>query len=152
MFLTCTCALPLAWADIFLGAAKMTFCSSVSDCWRCNANWRTQNALPFLRHKENAQCYGSTAEVSMHKITNWYPTGYLWFFGIRIGFGYLFLKKIGSGQDQDICLISIAKFSREWFKMSQMMVLFFLCCDFYIHKKSKSFCQQPMCCTHHNQW
>jgi len=26
-------------------------------------------------------------------------------------FGYLFLKKIGSGQDQDICLISITKFS-----------------------------------------
>jgi len=35
-------------------------------------------------------------------------------FWIRIGFGYSFLKKIGSGQDQDIHdigLISITKFS-----------------------------------------
>jgi len=40
-----------------------------------------------------------------------YPAGYLRFFWIRIGFGYLFLKKIGSGQDQDICLISVMKFS-----------------------------------------
>ena len=52
-------------------------------------------------------CY--TAEVSMDRIG--YPAGYLRFFWIRIGFGYLFLKKIRSGQDQDICLISITKVS-----------------------------------------
>ena len=33
------------------------------------------------------------------------------------------LEKNESGQDQDIGLISITKFSRGWFKMSQMMVL-----------------------------
>jgi len=54
-----------------------------------------------------------------------YPAGCLQFFWNRIGIRYLFLKKIESGQDQDICLISITKFSWEWFKMSQMMVLLF---------------------------
>jgi len=39
-----------------------------------------------------------------------YPAGYLRFFWNRIGFGYFFLKKNGSGQDQDIGLISITKF------------------------------------------
>jgi len=39
------------------------------------------------------------------------PAGYLRFFWIRIGFGYLVLKKIGSGHDEDIGLISIMKFS-----------------------------------------
>jgi len=32
---------------------------------------------------------------------------------IATGFGYLFLKKIGSGQDLDICLVSITQFSCE---------------------------------------
>jgi len=41
-------------------------------------------------------------EVSMARIRIGYPAGYLRFLWIRIGFGYLFLKKIGSGQDQDI--------------------------------------------------
>ena len=36
-----------------------------------------------------------------------YPAGYLRFFQIRIGIGYLLLKKIGSGQDHHISLISI---------------------------------------------
>ena len=39
------------------------------------------------------------------------PAGYLRFFRIKIGFGNSFLKKTGSGQDEDICLISITKFS-----------------------------------------
>jgi len=56
---------------------------------------------------------------------DWISCRILVFFWIRIGFGYSFLKKIGSGHDQDICLISITKFSWEWFKMSQMMVLLF---------------------------
>jgi len=64
-------------------------------------------------------------QVSMDKITIGYSAGYLWFFWNRIAFGYLFLKKIGSRQDQDICLISIMKFSWEWFKTTQMMVLMF---------------------------
>jgi len=50
-------------------------------------------------------------EVSMDRIRIGYPAGYLRFFWIRIGFGYLFLKKFGSRQDQEICLISITKFS-----------------------------------------
>jgi len=41
------------------------------------------------------------------------------FFGS--GIGYLFLKNIGSGQDQNICLISITRFHWEWFKMLPMM-------------------------------
>jgi len=47
----------------------------------------------------------------MDKIRIGDPAGYLRFFLIRIGFGYSFLKQIGSGQDQDIGLISITKFS-----------------------------------------
>jgi len=59
----------------------------------------------------------------MDRIRIGYPAGYLRFFWMRIGFGYLFLKKIG--QDQDICLISVTKFLWEWFKMSQMVMLLF---------------------------
>ena len=57
------------------------------------------------------------------------------FFRIRIGFAYTFLKKIGSGQDQDIGLIFITKFSWEWFKMSQTMfsLLWFLHCQYVLH-------------------
>jgi len=33
-------------------------------------------------------------EVSMDRIRIGYPAGYLRFFWIRIGFGYLFLKKL----------------------------------------------------------
>jgi len=33
------------------------FCLFFSACWRHNANGRSQNALPFLQHKENAVCY-----------------------------------------------------------------------------------------------
>jgi len=47
--------------------------------------------------------------VSVDRNRIGYPAGCLRFFWIRIGFGYLFLKKIGSGQD--ICLICIMKFS-----------------------------------------
>ena len=75
---------------------------------------------------------------------DWISCWILAIFRIRIEFGYSFLKKIGSGQDQDIGLISITKFSWVWFKMSQMMVaVFSLLCFFYI---------VSMCCTHHNQW
>jgi len=74
----------------------------------------------------------------MDKIRIGDPAGYLRFFLIRIGFGYSFLKQIGSGQDQDIGLISITKFSWKWFKMSQMMVavfslLCFLYCQYVLH-------------------
>jgi len=41
---------------------------------------------------------------------DWISCGILANFRIRIGFVYLFLKNIGSGQDQDISLISITKF------------------------------------------
>jgi len=66
-----------------------------------------------------------SVEVGMDGIRIGYNAGYLRFCRIRIGFWYSFLKKIGSGQDQDIGLISITKFSWEWFKMSQMMVTVF---------------------------
>jgi len=49
-----------ASAESFQGGAKSTFCLSFSGSWRCNANRRTQNASPFLHHKENAQCYGNS--------------------------------------------------------------------------------------------
>jgi len=49
-------------------------------------------------------------EVSMDRVRIGYPAGYLRFFWIRIGFEYSFVKTIGSGQDQDIGLISITKF------------------------------------------
>jgi len=48
---------PWASAEIFPGGAKSTFWLSFSGFWRCNPNGRTQNALPLLHHKENAQCY-----------------------------------------------------------------------------------------------
>jgi len=65
-------------------------------------------------------------------------------FRIRIGFGYSFLKTIGSGQDQDVGLISMTKFSWEWFKWRchNWWWQCFLCYGFYI---------VSMCCTHHNQ-
>jgi len=77
------------------------------------------------------------SEVSMDRIRIGYPAGYLRFFRIRIEFGYL-SKKNGSGQDQDIGLISITKFPCEWFKMSHMMVavfslLLFLYCQYVLH-------------------
>jgi len=46
---------------IFRGA-KTIFSLSASGSWRRKANWRTQNALPFLRHKENSQCYGNSCK------------------------------------------------------------------------------------------
>ena len=46
----------------------------------------------------------------MDRVRIGYPAGYLRFFWIRIGFEYSFVKTIGSGQDQDIGLISITKF------------------------------------------
>jgi len=51
-------------------------------------------------------------ELSMDRIRIGYPEGYLRFFWIRIEFGYLFLKNIGSGQDQDLCFF-ITKFFSE---------------------------------------
>jgi len=66
-----------------------------------------------------------------------YPAGCLQFFCIRIGFGYSFLKKNGSGQVQDICLISIPKFFWECFKMSHMMVLLFSWLWFLYSQKIK---------------
>jgi len=43
----------------FQGGAMFTFCLSFSGFWRCSANRCSQNVLPFLHHKENAQCYGN---------------------------------------------------------------------------------------------
>jgi len=46
-------------------------------------------------------------------------------------------EKNGSGQDQDICLISITKFPGELFKMSQMMVVVFSLLWFLYAQKIK---------------
>ena len=35
------------------------FCLPISSCWWYNANGRSQNALPFLRHEENTPCDGN---------------------------------------------------------------------------------------------
>jgi len=95
--------------------------------------------------------YGS--EVSMGRIRIGYPAGYLWFFWIRIGFGYLFLKKIGSRQEQDICLISITKFPWESdARCHKWWCLCFLYYWFLYSQKIKMICQYVLQCTHHNQW
>jgi len=98
-------------------------------------------AHPFRgesHNQRNATGEVATApEVSLDRIRIGYSAGYLRFFWIGIRFGYLFLKKIGSGQDQDICLISITKFYWEWFKMSQMMVLLFSLLWFICSQKIK---------------
>jgi len=86
-----------------------------------------------------------SAEVSMHRtgLDIVLDARILAIFWIRIGFGYLFLKNM----DQDICLISVTKFSWKWFKMSQRndwwCFFCFICYDFYslFTKKSKWFCQ-----------
>jgi len=43
--------IPFAWAspEIFPEVAKSTFCLSFSDWWRCNANGRSQNAVPLKK-------------------------------------------------------------------------------------------------------
>jgi len=40
--------------------ANSAFCLSFSGCWWCSAHGRSQNALPFQHHKENAPCYGNS--------------------------------------------------------------------------------------------
>jgi len=85
----------------------------------------------------------------MDRIKTGYRAGYLRFFWIRIGFGYLFLKKVGSAQDHNICLISIMNFSSMWFKILQMMVVAFSLLWFlYWQKNQNDFVS--MWCTHHN--
>jgi len=73
----------------------------------------------------------------MDSIRIGYPAGYLRFFWIRIGFGYLFLKNNRSGQDQDICLN---------IKKSQMMVVgsVFLTKMFFFDKNSKCYRQYAL--------
>jgi len=77
--------------------------------------------------------------VSMDRIRIGYPAGTCDFFGSGLDLDIHFWKKL----DQDIGLISVTKFSWEWFKMSQMMVAVFSLLCFYI---------VSMRCTHHNQW
>jgi len=59
------------------GKTKLTFCLSFSGWWRCNANGRSQNALPFQHHKQIAPCYGNSPK--MH------------FFGSNASFSLMFL-------------------------------------------------------------
>jgi len=40
--------------------ADLSICAPYREhCWRCNANGGSENALSFLRYKENVPCYGS---------------------------------------------------------------------------------------------
>ena len=39
---------PWRSAESFPAGATSKFCLSLSGCWRSNANWRSQNSLPFL--------------------------------------------------------------------------------------------------------
>jgi len=41
----------------FSSGGNSIFCLSFPCCWRYNANSRSQNALSFLHHNENAPCY-----------------------------------------------------------------------------------------------
>jgi len=85
----------------------------------------------------------------MNRIRIGYPAGFMRFFWIRIGFGYLFLKKIGSGQDQDICLISKMKFSRVIQDVTNDGAVVFFAMTFIFTKNQNDF--DSMCCTHHNR-
>jgi len=53
------CGITIGLRRNFSRGAISTFYLSCSCCWRCNANARSQNALPFLHYNENAPCYGS---------------------------------------------------------------------------------------------
>jgi len=44
----------------FQGGQSRHFAYPFQFVWWCNANRLTQNASPFLHHKENAQCYGNS--------------------------------------------------------------------------------------------
>ena len=46
---------PRASAETIPGGANSIFCFPCG--WRCNANARSRNALPFLHHNENAPWY-----------------------------------------------------------------------------------------------
>jgi len=54
-----------AFAEIFFRGETSKFCLSFLGCWRCNANGRSQNALTFLHHKENAPCYGNSNKKAL---------------------------------------------------------------------------------------
>jgi len=54
--LPCACVPPL-WKRFRNPRETSIFCLFFSACWRHNANGQSQNALPFLQHKENALCY-----------------------------------------------------------------------------------------------
>ena len=79
----------------------------------------------------------------MDRISIGYPAGYLRFFRIRIGFGYPFLKKIGSGSGywfdlyNEIFLKVIQNVTNN--RCSVFFAIFFI---FIV----------SMCCTHNNQW
>jgi len=64
---------PWASADIFPGGAESTICLSFSACWQCCANGLIQNALPFLDHKGNDQCYSNSCKQCFpsKKILHW---------------------------------------------------------------------------------
>jgi len=88
-------------------------------------------------------CTDCEAEVSMDRIRIGYPAGYLRFFRIRIGFRYLFLKKIRSGSGywsdfyNEIFLGVIQDVTNDGGSV------FFAIIGFYI---------VSMCCTYQNQW
>ena len=82
--------------------------------------------------------------MSMERIRIVYPAGYLRLFWIRIGFGYLFLKKIRSGQDfyKEIFLTVIQDVTNDGAVVFFAMV--------FIFTKDQNYFVS-MCCTHHNR-
>ena len=50
----------------FSREATSTFCLIFRNCWRCDANGRQQNILPFLHPKDNAPCSWAFASVTIN--------------------------------------------------------------------------------------
>jgi len=65
----------------------------------------------------------SAADVIMDRIRIWYPPDNCDF--LDQNWIWIFIFEIGSGQDQDIRLISETKFPWEWFKTSKIIVVVF---------------------------
>jgi len=84
----------------------------------------------------------------MDRIRIGYPAGYLRFFWIRIGFGYLFLKKFGSGSGY-----LFGFYNKIFLRVVQDVTydgaVVFFTVIFVFTKNQSDFVS--MCCTHHNR-
>jgi len=82
----------------------------------------------------------------MDRIRIGYPAGYLRFFWIRIGFGYLFLKKIGSEYLFDFYNEIFLRVIQD---VTNDGAVVFFAMVFIFTKNQNDFVS--MCCTHHNR-